>query len=60
MNKNNNFEIATYKIKSFKNANDVHYNGNLDEYFRAVGECDIINNTVMILKDMYELIKKSR
>ena len=30
MNKNNNFEIATYKIKSFKDVNDVHYNGNLD------------------------------
>lgn len=58
MNKNNNFEIATYKIKSFKNVNDVYYNGNLDEYFRVVGECDITNNTVMILKDMYELIKK--
>lgn len=60
MNKNNNFKIATYKIKSFKDVNDVHYNGNLDEYFRAVGECDITNNTVMILKDMYELIKKSK
>ena len=36
MNKNNNFEIATYKVKSFKDVNDVHYNGNLDEYFRAV------------------------
>lgn len=60
MNKDNNFEISTYKIKSFKDIKDVHYNGNLDEYFRAVSECDITNDTVMILNDMYELIKKLR
>lgn len=59
-NKDNNFEISTYKIESFKDIKDVHYNGNLDEYFRAVSECDITNDIVMILNDMYELIKKLR
>ena len=62
-NKENNFEIATYKIeplKDVKYANDVRYNGNLEEYFKAVSECDFTNNTIMILKDMYELIKKLR
>lgn len=59
-NKENNFEIATYKIESLKDVNDVHYNGNLEEYFKAVSKCDFTNNTIMILKDMYELIKKLR
>lgn len=59
-NKDNNFVTATYNDRPFKDANDVHYNGDLDEYFRAINECDITNNTIMILKDMYELIKKLR
>ena len=60
LNKENNFEIATYKIEPLKDVNDVHYNGNLEEYFKAVSECDFTNNPIMILKDMYELIKKLR
>lgn len=58
MSKDNNFITVTYNNRPFKDAKEVHYNGNLDEYFKAVSECDITNNTVMILKDMYELIKK--
>ena len=45
MGKDNNFITVTYNNKSFKDAKEVHYNGNLDEYFKAVSECDITNNT---------------
>lgn len=37
-----------------KDANDIQYKGDLDKYFKEVEECNISNNIISILLDMYE------
>ena len=51
-------EVENAMIRQCRDATNVKYNGNLDEYFQEVKECDITNDIIMILSDMYDLIKK--
>lgn len=41
-----------------RNAFEITYKGNLDEYFENVGECDISSNILNVMSDMYKEIKK--
>ena len=42
------------------NAFDVTCNGNLEEYFNQIEKCDIQNQTLKVMNDMYNEIKKLR
>lgn len=53
-----NIKIDSTMIRPSKDIKDVRYKGDLDKYFKEVKECDITNDIVMILSDMYDLIKK--
>ena len=55
--KNNNNNILTAKIFIPKSSTDIKYKGDLDAYFKEIESCDIVDNTTLILKDLYNLIK---
>ena len=55
--KNNNDNILNAKIFAPKSSADIKYKGNLDAYFKEIESCDMVDNTTLILKDLYNLIK---
>lgn len=50
----NHTNINVSNIKPMKDANDIQYKGDLDKYFKEVEECNISNNIISILLDMYK------
>lgn len=52
--------LNPFEIKQLSNASNILYNGDLDEYFKEVKECDIGNQYIDILQDIYEEIKQLR
>lgn len=50
-------EIDSVVIKPFKDIRNVQYEGDLDKYFKEANECDVQNDIIRILSDMYDLIK---
>lgn len=44
-------------IEPIKDVRTIKYEGALDKYFEEVNKCDIANDIVKILSDMYDLIK---
>ena len=45
-------------IKQIKDVRNVRYNGDLEEYFKQISECDITNDLLSVLSDIYYLISE--
>ncbi len=48
------------KINKPKDAKDVNYKYNLDEYFEEISDCTYTTQELIILNDVYKEIKKLR
>lgn len=46
--------LDEYMIKPIKDVRNIKYEGDLDKYFKEVKQCDISNDIICILTDMYE------
>lgn len=52
--------VDNAEIKQLSNASSVLYHGDLDKYFKEIKECDIGNQYIDVLHDIYEEIKQFR
>lgn len=46
--------LDIYSIESTKDVRNIRYEGDLDKYFKEVKECDISNDIICVLADLYE------